>query len=192
MNKLKSGGMLRIAAIILALSFAWWAPCPADEKAAPDKIAFDISKGPITIKSEKLTASRNENMAEFSGGVKAVQGETSVEAEVLKIWYTSGSQSNDAAMPTSDSLDRIEAEKNVVIVSQGFTAASDSAEFDEKSGRLVLTGNPAVIESGANKISGAVITLDNEGKITWEGGVSAEITPEEQNENNSAGKQPGL
>ncbi len=190
MHEFKPISMIKAAvACFSALFLIFACPVLAQPTGAVGNLAFDVSKGPIIVKSNKLVASQLENMAEFSGNVKAVQGDTTVNSDILKIWYTPSSPTETDAVPGSDALDRIEADGNVTITSQGFTATADAAKYSEKDGKLVLTGDQAILESGENRISGASITLDNEGTITWEGGVVAEITQEDDKQNQKESNQ---
>ncbi len=78
--------IMNLYVFISALFLIMVGPASAGPTGATGQLAFDLSKGPIKITAEKLVASQIDNMAEFSGHVNAIQGDTTVIADVLKIF----------------------------------------------------------------------------------------------------------
>ncbi|WP_028313143.1 LptA/OstA family protein [Desulfatibacillum aliphaticivorans] len=176
--------LLTVFACVCSLGPLW-----ADNSAqTPDQAAlagFDLSKGPIKIKAQKLVTNQEENKAWFSMDVVATQGKTTIKANELTIWYVGEKEQNDvqSGLPASQSLKKIQALGNVEIVNEAFTSHSDEALYLQKTGDLVLTGGPAKVVSGKNTVSGEIITRSKDGLLTFEGGVQAEFFPEKSEEN---------
>lgn len=116
--------------------------------APPDKVGRKMrSDLPITIKSNELRADNKGKTAIFSGKVIAKQGDVSLYADKIVISY--GDQKTD--------VEKIEAFGNVRIVQQNNTGIADHAVYESREGRIVLTGNPKVMQGG-NIITGNTIT----------------------------------
>lgn len=177
-------------AVALACIFTWFlsaSPVLSQNHEEPIKPSFDLSKGPINITADRLIAGQDTNQAEFSGNVTATSGQTVVTAGALKIWYAPSSANANAgddqtALPTSQGLERICATQDVKIISQGFISRSDAANYTQTEQKLVLTGNPAVLERGENSVTGTRITLDNNGDLIVEGAVKAVFHPQEESD----------
>ena len=128
---------------------------------------------PITIKSNEMTADNKGKTATFSGKVVAKQGDITIFSDKLIVSYA------DA----SGEVDKVEARDNVRIVQQNRTGFADQAVYESRNGRIVLTGNPRVVQGG-DSISGKVITyyLDDDKSDVSSGGdpkarVEAVINP---------------
>lgn len=128
------------------------------------------SKEPIQITADAMDADNRERSFVFNGNVKAVQGQTVITSEQLKVWYKGeGDPSSDAPGGPSRIRD-IEAVGNVVILFDGRTAKSDRALYSAANETLTLLGKNATIIDGKNAISGNKITLYRaEDRITVEG-----------------------
>ncbi|HHP7236651.1 MAG TPA: lipopolysaccharide transport periplasmic protein LptA [Desulfobacterales bacterium] len=125
----------------------------------------------IRITADQLTTHSEENFAEFSGNVEAVQGDFTIRSESLRIYFRREGQASESEAVGQDSIHQIVAEGNVRINTGQQTAKSDRAEYSVKEGTLVLIGEGSTVTDGLNSIEGSRLTLNrNTGKITVEGG----------------------
>jgi lipopolysaccharide export system protein LptA len=133
----------------------------------------DRSSLPITVKSNELTTDNKEKTAIFSGKVVAKQGDMTIFSDKLVVNYSD----------KNEEVEKVEALGNVRIVQQNRTGFADQAVYDRRNGRIVLTGNPRVVQGG-DSISGKVITyyVDDDKSDVSSGGdpkarVEAVINP---------------
>lgn len=109
---------------------------------------------PIRITADKLTTDNKEQTAEFTGNVTAVQGDTEIKADRLKLFY--GKQSNtQAARQTS--IDKIEARGDVRILFDNRLAEAERAVYTTIDRKLILTGSQASVKSGQDMVLGSEI-----------------------------------
>ena len=117
--------------------------------ASPGNSAYkDRSKLPVTIKSSEMSADNKGKTAIFKGKVMARQGDITIYADTLTVNY--GDEKN--------SMEKIEANGNVRIVQENRIGTASHAVYDSKPGKIILTGNPKVMQ-GADTISGKIITF---------------------------------
>lgn len=123
----------------------------------------DRSHLPITVKSNELTTDNKGKLAVFTGKVVAKQGDVTIHADKLTINYGS----------TEGDVEKIEADGNVRIIQENRTGIAAHAVYENREGRIVLTGSPRVTQ-GADTISGKIITyfIDEERSIVSGGGDS--------------------
>lgn len=112
---------------------------------------------PIEIVSDRLVLEQNQQVATFIGHVDAVQGETRLRADKMRVFYTS----NDSGQASGNkqSVSRIEAEGNVVITKPGETAQGDTGTYDLTSRKLMLQGE-VVLTRGENVVRGDRLDSD--------------------------------
>ncbi len=89
------------------------------------------------------------------GSAKAVQGENSLEGDVLKAYYSdgSGAASVGGQSVTNTKINRIEAFGHVVIKSDGNTAYGDQGVYDLTTGEAVLTGGNLILATAQETIT---------------------------------------
>ncbi|CAG0951754.1 lipopolysaccharide transport periplasmic protein LptA [Geobacter sp.] len=136
---------------------------------------------PITIKSNELFTDSKSKTATFTGKVIARQGDLTIYADKLVVYYKED----------GGDLDRVEASGNVRIVQGDRLATAREGVYQSAEQKIILTGDPKVIQ-GENTVSGKVITyFVNEEKSVVTGGpdarVEAVITPKEKGKD--GGKQ---
>ena len=124
----------------------------------------------IKISADTLTVNNEARYAEFSGHVKAEQGDTSIRADTIRIFYKAGVTENkekEGKQSTGeDAIEKIVANGNVKIRFENRVAVSDEAVYITKTRVLVLSGANTKITSGNDSISGGKITLyRDEGRI---------------------------
>ena len=113
---------------------------------------------PIEIVSDRLVLEQNQQMATFTGNVDAVQGETTLRTDKLRVFYASDEERQAAG--NQQSVKRLEAEGNVIVTKPGETAEGDSGVYDLVSGKMVLLGN-VVLTQGKNVVKGDRLDVDN-------------------------------
>ncbi|MGI9426223.1 MAG: LptA/OstA family protein [Hyphomicrobiaceae bacterium] len=109
------------------------------------------SDQPITVVAQSLLVDERKNEAQFSGDVRANQGEAQLTARVLDIAY-SGAPADGAAATGSGTLNRLVARENVVITQGADRIVSAVAEFDLRADRALLDGDVVVTSSGGRKV----------------------------------------
>lgn len=127
----------------------------------------DRSSLPITIKSNELAADNKGKTAVFTGKVVAKQGDVTIYADRLTINY--GDKKND--------VEKIEADGNVRIVQENRFGTASHAVYENKLGRITLTGNPKVTQ-GADTMSGNTITYfidDDRSEVSSGAGRPVEV-----------------
>lgn len=145
-------------------------------------LGFTASHDPIDINSDSVEANQKENVVTFIGNVVAKQGDATLYANRLIIYYD----------PNTKKMKEIVALGNVKVVQLERRATSQKATFFQNENKAVFDGE-AVIREGENIIRGERVTfyLDEERSIV-EGGkgeqVSTHITPSQKEENESKKK----
>ncbi|WP_432821093.1 lipopolysaccharide transport periplasmic protein LptA [Trichloromonas sp.] len=131
--------------LLLVLSCAGMVSVQAEEKSAPGRYSSDQ---PIEIASDRLEGNDQAGNAKFSGNVVAKQGDVTIYAEELHIYYQSGSRG----------IDKVIALNGVRIVQGERIATGDKAVFFNQQGKVVLSGGPKV-HQGKDFIQGDEITV---------------------------------
>jgi lipopolysaccharide export system protein LptA len=139
-------------------------------EAAPQSEA-EVPPKPIEITADRLISDSQNNLARFEGHVKAIQGDTTIEADHLQIHYKSSGDAQAAV--GANALSKITASGNVRIKFDNRLAVTDEAVYITDQRILTLTGSPARVTSGKDQVTGAVITLHRDsGRIEVQGGGS--------------------
>ena len=123
------------------------------------------------VTADQLVANEGTKTIVFSGNAVAKQSDVTIYGQRLIIEYSGEPREIDQVVAEGDV--RIEQEKKV--------ATGDQAIFYRREGRIVLTGDPKVVE-GENSVAGEEITifLDEQKSIVkgGEGGrVNAVLIP---------------
>lgn len=117
--------------------------------AAPDP--FSLEKGkrePIVVTSDRMEADELGNTVTFLSNVTLKKEMLTLTSDQLIVYY-------DAA---TKGVREIEAQGNVVVRQEGRVALADTAVYHSNEEKLVLTGNPRIIEN-ENQLGGERITL---------------------------------
>lgn len=113
---------------------------------------------PIDIESDVLDADDKAKTATFRGQVKAVQGDYTMTAAELIATYSGdtglgmGGQAPPAPAQKGQGaqLQKVVARQKVLVVAKdGTSAVGDTADFDTKANRIVMTGNVTLTQPGA-------------------------------------------
>ncbi len=167
-------------AAVLAAAVFWAAALPtasvAEEKTGQAE--------QVDIRSDRLEVDIEDRVAEFSGRVTARQGETTIEAGRIRVYYKEGGKES------MDALERIEAHENVRIRFENGLAESPEAVYNMNSRVFVLIGEGSRVTSGKSQISGSRITLyQDDGRVIVESGSSGQVEAVFYPENKNAEPQ---
>lgn len=139
----------------------------AETGAAPDKNGMPQA---VEITADKLVSHGDRNLAEFSGNVEAVQGNFSLRADTLKIFYQRSAEAGAKGLSGADSIEKIEAIGQVKITSDGRRAETQRALYRLKEDVIELIGENSLITDGKNTLTGSKITWHRQtGEITVAG-----------------------
>ena len=135
---------------------------------------------PIDITADRLDVAQDEKVATFSGNVKAIQGDMTLQTQVLKVYYGRMDEQDGGSRGGSDqggsgnlSIRRLEATGGVVLQSGQETARGQRAVYDLLNRTALVLGD-VVLTRGESRINGERLTIDfNSGQSRMEGGVAA-------------------
>ncbi|MDO9559344.1 MAG: lipopolysaccharide transport periplasmic protein LptA [Syntrophales bacterium] len=158
---------------------------------APKKMKMDKNQ-PIQIQSDRLDAYQEKNLVIFSGHAVATQGDKTIKADRLLIYYkdkdhpATPEKSNKMDMGEAGDLEKLEAQGQVVITQTNRVVTGDNAVFYQDSQQIVMTGN-AVMREGKNIVKGEkIVVFLDEDRGVIEGSkhkrVTATIYPNEKKE----------
>jgi lipopolysaccharide export system protein LptA len=128
------------------------APKPATTGSVPFAGFGSNSKEPIKVDSNKLEVFDKENRGVFSGDVVAVQGQTTVRCSVMTVFYAQQRAAGQpSATPTSaaaaqNSIQKIECQGPVSVVSGTQSATSKSMVYDALADTVTLTGSVVIAD----------------------------------------------
>ncbi|QTA78619.1 Organic solvent tolerance-like N-temrinal domain-containing protein [Desulfonema limicola] len=142
----------------------------------------------IHISAQSLVADDNEKYAEFIGNVKAVQGDTTINSESLKIYYEGQAEkqikdqtdkSKNTPGQGQDSIKKIVATGSVKIKFDEIDAQAHEVIYTTIDRVLILNGPGAkVIKKGSGSTTANKITIYRDsGQIKFEGGVEGVFFP---------------
>lgn len=115
---------------------------------------------PIEITADSLEVLRDQQVATFTGNVDAVQGDLTLSADELKVFYRGDERSDDAAATTDDgTIRRIEAAGNVFLTSPRETAEGEEGVYDVASQTVTLERS-VVLTRDDNVIEGDRLEMD--------------------------------
>ena len=117
------------------------------------------NKDKIYISADKLISDSNTNSFEFIGNVKAIQGDSVIMAERLKVFYKKDTDQSEGMLAGEQSIQKIIAKGHVVITFDDRVAMAEQAIYTTETKILVLSGPDSKITKGSDTISGEIITL---------------------------------
>ncbi len=110
---------------------------------------------PIEITADTLEFQRDQGVAIFSGAVNAIQGDLVLRADILRVHYRVGEESN---ADLSGAISRIDALGSVFFSTPAETAEGDSGVYDVRNGTITLIG-AVVLTRGNNVLTGNRLEL---------------------------------
>jgi lipopolysaccharide export system protein LptA len=132
------------------------------------------SKDPIQIDADKLEVFSKEQRAVYTGNVIAVQGETTIKAPTMIVFYERQDKADKPAgaeaKPEGEGegggtqLKRVEAKGGVSVVSKDQVATGNEGVFDRAANKITLIGNIA-LSQGENITKGQKLVYDTESGI---------------------------
>ena len=114
---------------------------------------------PIQFSADRLEIKREGRVATFTGNVEAVQGDMTLLAREVRVYYQDADGNDSAGL--GGSVARIDTRGNVRLSSRGDQARGDWAVYDVER-RLVTVGGNVTFQQGENTISGNRLELDLE------------------------------
>lgn len=130
---------------------------------------------PTEILADRLINNAAEKYAQFTGAVKATQGNFTITTDELRVYYEGDLFASQGGAAESR-ITRIVAIGRVHVDSEQYNADADRLEYTPATEILVLTGESARVKSGQSFVSGAKITLNRrDGKAVAEAGPGARV-----------------
>jgi lipopolysaccharide export system protein LptA len=143
-------------ATLMILTLSLYSKGMAQTKVVSDDLGFGT--GQIQITSDKLIADSAENSAEFIDHVKAIQRDTVITSDRMKVFFKKGA-AKSADEPAQDALVKIVITGNVDIKFDNGVAQAQEAVYIAEKKRLVLSGPDTKIARDKNTITGEKITI---------------------------------
>jgi lipopolysaccharide export system protein LptA len=138
--------------------------------AEPASTPASGSKPPIHIEADRMVSMKTDNAVLFTGNVDARQGQMTIRAAEMTVYYLSNEEK--AKMPQSEerSLKKLFASGNVEIQNEGMTGTGDKMEYYEAERKMILIGNSKVWQDN-NLVTGhTVVVYLDQGKSIVERG----------------------
>jgi lipopolysaccharide transport protein LptA len=173
-----------ISGMFFFLVLTGWHMAWAQEKNNSD--AGRLAEKPLHITSDKMIARQDDDMVEFVGNVKAVQEDSVLLAQSVKIYlYPSDQKSGDTKNTDQNRIKKIVASENVEYTAGERKAFADLAVYTTEDEVLVLTGKTAKLLTGSSWVTGTRITLfrkDDRAMVESDGKtrVQAMFNPEDK------------
>ena len=172
------------ASILAAAVLSMTPAVPAAKRSAGGENS-SRSDRQVSITADRLVSDRSARTATFTGRVKVVRGDNTIESDRLTVVYGARAPRTDAASPGISAIERIIAEGNVRIRSKELSARTPKAIYSRPAQTIELVGDGSQVTSGSNSITGRQIVLYLEGdRLTVSSGadhrVKAVIEPSTQ------------
>jgi len=117
--------------------------------AAPDPAALDKEKRePIVVTSDRMEADELGSTVTFIGAVTLKKETMTLTSDQVVVFYD----------PDNKEVREIQARGNVAVRQEGRVALANNAVYTSKDEKIVLTGEPRIIEN-ENELRGERITL---------------------------------
>jgi len=162
--------------LFIIMLFALLMPAVAAEKADP----------PISIEANRMISQEKDNIVIFLGKVDARQGNLTIRAEEMTVYYSNNKPKTAGAQadkPTNK-VDKLICKKNVKVNQGDWLGTGDRMDYFAPERKVVLQGN-AKAWQGQNMVTGKTITyyLDQKRSVVEQdtksnGRVRAVIHPE--------------
>ncbi len=147
-------------AVFAALACAGMMVAAADLAMAADSpfggLKHDSSQ-PIEIVSDTLEVRQAEQIAIFTGSVEAKQGELTLTADQLDVFFDQDAEGAEDS--ETGAIRKVIAVGSVFLATASETAQGERAEYDVETGKIRMTGG-VILNQGANAIKGEVLNID--------------------------------
>lgn len=131
------------------------------------------NNNPIQIEADSLEVRDVEKLAVFKGNVDVKQGETTMRAATLRVYYDGSVKPGETG--GNQGISRIEANGKVIVTSGDNKATGKNAVFNMKSQLVTLTGG-VVLTQCENIIRGKKLTVNldtGKAQLSGQGRVQA-------------------
>lgn len=199
--------LVAVAAVAFAAHPQAQTPTPQQPSGPPNALqGFAQNRDqPVKIDAGQLEVRDKDKVAMFSGSVKVVQGDTTLRAKTLAVFYD-GNGSTASALTAAkpgpggqQRIRRLEAKGGVKVCQNEQVATGETGIFDMQANSVTLLGN-VVLTQGLNVLKGERLTVNlTTGEAKIEGGtdgkrgVSALLLPatlQDAKNEKTAEKQP--
>ncbi len=150
-------------------------PAPASDAKPASQPVFFKANQKMHINADEVIVNLDSGETRFVGNVKISQGQTTVTAERMNVYYrkTEGGIKN---LDYKASIYKIVAGGNVRINYDNLVALTDKAVYTVDSQVLTLSGTDSKIISGANSITGPKFVMSMEkGSLVIEGNGQQQV-----------------
>ena len=124
---------------------------------------FQLSSDqPVQIQADSLDVRDAEGKAVFDGNVEVVQGDLSLRASTMTVFYNRDAEKEGSpagGLGSAGNIRRIEADGGVSVRSGQQVATGDRGSFDMASEVITLSGNEVVLTDAGNVITGCRLTI---------------------------------
>lgn len=158
-----------LALLLVLAAGAAFAQSPPGRDAAKLPSAFQgfsrDADDPVTIEADSLEIRDKDSYAVFQGNVVVKQGESTMRARELKVFYqgtirvSPDSKRAKTANDPAQRIRRIEALGGVVVTNKDQKAAGDRGVFDMPTNTATITGN-VVVSQGPNVMRAERLVVD--------------------------------
>ncbi len=120
----------------------------------------ELGDSPIRITSDKMTGEKGSSMVEFTGNVEAMQEDSILLADSMKVYFVTDTKKNKNKKNEAQSnITKIVSTGNVRYTSGERKAFADEAVYTTSDDVLVLKGNAPRLVTGTSFVTGKKITL---------------------------------
>jgi lipopolysaccharide export system protein LptA len=138
--------------------------------AAPASTPSSGNKTPIHIEADRMVSMKTDNAVLFTGNVDAKQGQMTIRAAEMTVYYFANEEKAKASQSEERNLKKILASGNVEIQNDGMTGTGDKMEYYEAERKMILIGNSKVWQDN-NLVTGhTVVVFLDQGKSIVERG----------------------
>ena len=127
-------------------------------------------KAPIHIEADRMVSMKDDNAVLFTGNVDAKQGQMTIRAAEMTVYYLSNEEKAKQPQSEERTLKKLFASGNVEIQNEGMTGTGDKMEYYEAERKMILIGNSKVWQDN-NLVTGhTVVVFLDKGKSIVERG----------------------
>jgi len=171
---------VRLTMVFLALcGSAICGPALAQKMTSP-VLPGGNSKSPVNVDANKLEYFDKEQKAVYSGGVVARQGDATMRATTLTVFFDKDSSPTGGTATSGNQLKRIEAAGPVTVIEKERVGTGDRGIYERAENKVYLIGNPTLSECGnvvkGDKDSRLIYDLTNN-RAQISGRVSSTFIP---------------
>lgn len=117
------------------------------------------SDAPVDLTADELEVVNAQCLAIWRGSAEALQADTRLRADVLRIYTKAGPARPGATGPACGAVDRMEAQGNVFYVTPQQRVRGDKADYNAASEVIVMTGD-VVAAQGKNVLRGRRMVIN--------------------------------